>query len=88
MVAPTGNSSRTPAKDHEQVQTVRIDYNRDTNNTAWFRFQADTGAQAPYTDPIDSLFNSISPQPQYTFGAGYTHVFSQNVVNYFNPGFT
>jgi Carboxypeptidase regulatory-like domain len=75
-------------KDSEQVQTVRIDYNRDPNNTAWFRFQADTGLQAQYTDPINPLFNCFSPQPQYTFGAGYTHVFSQNLVNYFNPGFT
>ena len=40
--------------DHEQVQTVRIDYNIDANNTAWFRFQADTGLQAAYTDPINS----------------------------------
>ena len=76
------------SKDREQVQTVRMDYNIDANDTAWFRFQADTGLQAQYTDPINSLFNSISSQPQYTFGAGYTHVFSQNLVNYFNPGFT
>ena len=76
------------SKDHEQVQTVRIDYNGDANNTSWFRFQADTGRQAQFTDPINPLFNSISSQPQYSFGAGYTHVLSQNLVNYFNPGFT
>ena len=74
--------------DHEQVQTARIDYNIDTNNTAWFRFQADTGLQAAWTDPINSLFNSISPQPLYSFASGYTHVFSQNLVNYFNPAFS
>ena len=74
--------------DHEQVQTVRIDYNRNEKNTAWFRFQADTGLQAAYTDPINPLFNSLSPQPLYSFAAGYTHVFSQNLVNYFNPGFS
>jgi len=74
--------------DHEQVQTARIDYNIDANNTAWFRFQADTGLQAAYTDPINPLFDAISPQPLYSFAAGYTHVFSQNVVNYFNPGFS
>jgi hypothetical protein len=74
--------------DHEQVQTARIDYNIDTNNSAWFRFQADTGVQAAYTDPINPLFNSISPQPLYSFAAGYTHVFSQNLVNYFNPAFS
>ena len=74
--------------DHEQVQTARIDYNINRNNTAWFRFQADTGVQAAYTDPINPLFNAISPQPLYSFAAGYTHVFSQNLVNYFNPAFS
>ena len=74
--------------DHEQVQTARLDYNIDQNNTTWFRFQADTGVQAAYTDPINSLFDSISPQPLYSFAAGYTHVFSQNLVNYFNPAFS
>jgi hypothetical protein len=74
--------------DHEQVQTARIDHNINTNNTAWFRFQADTGVQAAYTDPINPLFNSISPQPLYSFASGYAHVFSQNLVNYFNPAFS
>jgi hypothetical protein len=74
--------------DHEQVQTARIDWNIDPNNTAWFRFQADTGLQAAWTDPINPLFDSFSPQPLYSFAAGYTHVFSQNLVNYFNPGFS
>ena len=74
--------------DHEQVQTARIDYNISTNDTTWFRFQMDTGLQAAYTDPINPLFNAISSQPLYSFAAGYTHVFSQNVVNYFNPAFS
>ena len=74
--------------DHEQVQTVRIDYNINEKNTTWYRFQADTGVQAAYTDPINPLFNSVSPQPLYSFAAGYTHVFSQNFVNYFNPAFS
>jgi hypothetical protein len=74
--------------DHEQVQTARIDYNINENNTTWYRFQADTGLQAAYTDPIDPLFDALSPQPLYSFAAGYTHVFSQNVVNYFNPAFS
>ena len=74
--------------DHEQVQTVRIDWNIDAANTAWFRFQSDTGLQAAYTDPINSLFDSISPQPLYSFAAGFTHVFSQDFINYFNPGFS
>src|SRR6202161_4615596 len=55
--------------DHEQVQTVRIDFNINEKNTTWFRFQADTGLQAAYTDPINPLFNALSPQPLYSFAA-------------------
>jgi hypothetical protein len=74
--------------DHEQVQTVRVDYNINEKNTTWYRFQTDNGLQAAYTDPINPLFNALSPQPLYSFAAGYTHVFSQNLVNYFNPAFS
>ena len=74
--------------DHEQVQTARIDYNIGPNDTTWYRFQADTGLQAVWTDPINPIFNAISPQPLYSFAAGYTHIFSQNLVNYFNPAFS
>jgi hypothetical protein len=74
--------------DHEQVQTIRIDYNYDQKNITWYRFQADTGLQAAYTDPINPVFNAISPQPLYSFAAGYTHVFSEKLVNYFNPAFS
>ena len=74
--------------DHEQVQTVRLDYNVNQKDTTWFRFQSDTGLQAAYTDPINPVFNALSPQPLYSFATGYTHVFSQNLVNYFNPAFS
>jgi hypothetical protein len=74
--------------DHEQVQTARIDYNINQKDTAWFRLQADTGLQAAWTDPINPVFDALSPQPLYSFAAGYTHVFSQNLVNYFNPAFS
>ncbi len=74
--------------DHEQVQTFRLDYNINQKDMAWFRFQSDTGLQAAYTDPINPVFNAFSPQPLYSFAAGHTHVFSQNLVNYFNPAFS
>ncbi|MGB8581990.1 MAG: carboxypeptidase regulatory-like domain-containing protein [Candidatus Sulfotelmatobacter sp.] len=74
--------------DHEQVQTVRVDYNINPRDTAWFRFQSDNGLQAAWTDPINPLFDAFSPQPLYSFAAGHTHVFSQNLVNYFNPAFS
>jgi hypothetical protein len=74
--------------DREQVQTARIDHNIDGTNTTWYRFQADTGLQAAFTDPINPLFDAISPQPLYSFAAGYTHIFSSRLVNYFNPAFS
>ncbi|MFZ0952217.1 MAG: carboxypeptidase regulatory-like domain-containing protein [Candidatus Sulfotelmatobacter sp.] len=74
--------------DHEQVQTARVDYNINQRDTTWFRFQSDTGLQAAWTDPINPVFDAFSPQPLYSFAAGHTHVFSQNLVNYFNPAFS
>jgi hypothetical protein len=74
--------------DHEQVQTIRLDYNINPKDTAWLRFQSDTGLQSAYTDPINPVFNALSQQPLYSFAAGHTHVFSQNLVNYFNPAFS
>lgn len=81
-------TTATSSADHEQVMTARIDHDVNTKNMAWYRFQADTGLQAAYTDPINPIFNAISPQPMYSFAAGYTHIFSQNLVNYFNPAFS
>jgi len=93
-VPPNGNgcgnrqSVSHSSDDHEQVQTARIDYDINERNTTWYRFQADTGLQAAWTDPINPLFNAISPQPLYSFAAGYAHVFSSRLVNYFNPAFS
>jgi len=91
---PSGNgcanrqSVSHSSDDHEQVQTARVDYNINDKNMTWYRFQYDGGLQAVYTDPINPLFNAISPQPLYSFASGYTHVYSQNLVNYFNPAFS
>jgi hypothetical protein len=72
--------------DSENLIVVKIDHTINGNNSVWYRFQQDTGLQAAYTDPINSIFNSYSPQPQYTLVAGYTHLFTPNLVNQFNPG--
>ncbi len=72
--------------DSENLLVVKIDHTIDKNNSVWYRFQQDTGLQAAYTDPINSNFNSYSPQPQRTLVVGYTHIFSPNLVNQFNPG--
>ncbi|MGH9533995.1 MAG: carboxypeptidase regulatory-like domain-containing protein [Terriglobales bacterium] len=71
--------------DHEQVQTVRLDQPISSANVLWYRFQADTGLQAAYTDVVNPIFDAVSPQPMYSLAIGYTHVFSPSLVNDFNP---
>ena len=72
--------------DSENLIVIKIDQSIDANNTVWYRFQQDTGLQAAYTDPINTIFNSYSPQPERTLVLGYTHLFTPNLVNQFNPG--
>jgi hypothetical protein len=72
--------------DSENLVVVKIDHTINPNNSIWYRFQQDTGLQAAFTDPINPIFNSYSPQPQRTLVVGYTHVFSPALVNQFNPG--
>jgi hypothetical protein len=73
-------------RDGENLIVVKIDHTINAKDSVWYRFQQDTGLQAAFTDPINSIFNSYSPQPQRTLVAGYTHVFSPALVNQFNPG--
>jgi hypothetical protein len=72
--------------DSENLIVVKIDHTIDANNSIWYRFQQDTGLQAAFTDPINRIFNSYSPQPQRTLVLGYTRIFTPNLVNQFNPG--
>ena len=72
--------------DSENLIVVKIDHTINSKDSLWYRFQQDTGLQAEWTDPINSIFNSFSPQPQRTLVIGYTHLFSPSLVNQFNPG--
>ncbi len=72
--------------DRENLIVVKIDHTINAKDSVWYRFQQDTGLQAAYTDPLNPIFNSYSPQPQRTLVLGYTHVFSPALVNQFNPG--
>ena len=72
--------------DSENLIVVKIDHTINSKDSIWYRFQQDTGLQAEWTDPINSIFNSFSPQPQRTLVIGYTHLFSPKLVNQFNPG--
>jgi hypothetical protein len=64
---PSGNgcanrqSVSHSSDDHEQVQTARVDYNISDRNMTWYRFQADTGLQAAWTDPINLLLMRFRP---------------------------
>jgi hypothetical protein len=72
--------------DSEDLIVLKIDHTIDANDSVWYRFQQDTGLQAVWTDPINKIFNSYSPQPQRTLVLGYTHLFTAKLVNQFNPG--
>ena len=72
--------------DTENLIVVKIDHTINAKDSIWYRFQQDTGLQAEWTDPINSIFNAFSPQPQRTLVVGYTHLFSPTLVNQFNPG--
>ena len=74
--------------DHEQVQTARLDYNLDPTTPPGFAFRPTPACKLPTPTPSIRLFNAVSPQPLYSFAAGlYARLF-QNLVNYFNPGFS
>ena len=46
-------------------------------------YDMDRGLQATYTDPLNSIFNADSVQPQYSGQLGETHVFTPNITNQF-----
>ena len=56
--------------DSENLIVVKIDHTINAKNSVWYRFQQDTGLQAAYTDPVNPVFNSYSPQPQRTLVVG------------------
>lgn len=73
-------------KDSENLIVLKIDHTIGSKDNVWYKYQQDTGLQAAYTDPINSIFNSYSPQPQRTGVMGYTHLFTPNLISQFNPG--
>ena len=85
--APTGRAFRIPATITSKCRPRASITISTSKNTAWFRFQADTGVQAAYTDPINPFFDALSPQPLYSFAAGYTHVFSSEPGELLQSGF-
>lgn len=70
----------------ETLITGKVD-RAGVKNQLWWRFQADNGTQPTAKDPINSLFDAISIQPERNGNMGWTHTFGPTLVNNFNPGF-
>lgn len=68
---------------HEWLLSGRVDQNIGNNDRAFIHFRTDHGVQASFTDPINSLFNAVSTQPQYEGQFNETHTFSGTAVNQF-----
>jgi len=67
----------------EWLLTGRVDQNIGANDRASIHFRTDHGLQATYTDPINSVFNAQSDQPQYEGQLSEIHTFGSNSVNQF-----
>ena len=68
---------------HEYLAAVRIDHKFNDKDSIFARVQTDHGLQATITDPISSLFNVQSDQPEYQGQMGWTRVINPNSVNEF-----
>lgn len=68
---------------HEYQTSLRIDQKFSDTDSLFARVQTDRGVQATFTDPINSVFNAQSTQPEYQGQLSETHVFGANAVNEF-----
>ncbi len=67
----------------EWLLTTRIDQNFGTRDHAFIHFETDHGLQASYTDPLNSILNAQSTQPDYEGQIQENHQFGSNAVNQF-----
>ena len=66
---------------HEYLTAGRFDFNVTNNDKIWIRLQEDVGTQATATDPLNSLFNATSFQPEYQAQATWNRTFGLKAVN-------
>jgi hypothetical protein len=69
----------------ETLFTTKLDYTRNSKDAFWFRFQFNNASEV-LPNAVSSIFDSVSSSPVRSGAAGWTHVFSPNLVNQFNPG--
>ncbi|HUA16023.1 MAG TPA: carboxypeptidase regulatory-like domain-containing protein [Verrucomicrobiae bacterium] len=67
----------------EWLLTTRIDQNIGTRDRAFVHFRTDHGLQASITDPLSSVLNAQSVQPQYEGQIQENHQVGSNAVNQF-----
>ncbi len=61
----------------------RLDWNIGPNDRAYMRMQYDHGVQPTFTDPVNSIFNATSDQPEYQGQINWTHTFGPTMTNQF-----
>jgi hypothetical protein len=73
--------SNVSNKTHEHLEAGRVDWNVTNRDRFFTRIQHDRGLQASITDPINSLFNTQSDQPEWQGQAQEVHTFAGGAVN-------
>lgn len=68
-------------KTSENLQAWRFDWNVTAHDKMFFRMQHDLGNQASFTDPINSVFDGVSIQPEWQGQIEETHDFTSGAVN-------
>ncbi|HEX2663732.1 MAG TPA: carboxypeptidase regulatory-like domain-containing protein [Candidatus Acidoferrum sp.] len=67
----------------ERLMSVSVDWNASANDTVKWRYKQDRGVQATGTDPINSLFNANSVQPEDDGQVLWTHIINGHTTNQF-----
>ncbi len=67
----------------EWLLAVRVDHQLANNDKMYVRYHMDKGTQPTYTDPLNPIFNTFSPQPSYDGQLNETHTFGSKAVNQF-----
>ncbi|MGC2637849.1 MAG: carboxypeptidase regulatory-like domain-containing protein [Acidobacteriaceae bacterium] len=67
----------------EVLTTARLDQKLGPNDSAFIHFKYDHGVQPTYVDPVNTVFNAQSDQPDYEGQLEETHTFTPNLVNQF-----
>jgi len=71
----------------ETLFTIKFDYQINSKNAVWLRFQLNQGQQVT-PDAVNEIFGLVRSVPERSAAAGWTHIFNSNLVNQFNPGFS